>query len=435
MRGGEAHRRHLQQHSVQKSDVGCVVKASLPSPSPALALSTPLSPHSAHPAVCSMTSGAIQHGVPTNVMRCVCAWPQDVLRSIDVATPKSPRYTQPLWSTRMLPACGMMCEPATECEAQGVSQPASEHKAASQLFPGARPAPVPASPCPCLPAHVCVPVPDLPAPACPCPCPPVPPYLDITVNSALAVHIVERTQHIADDGRNHHLIQALQAETGRTRGGAWSGVADTHACRWWCEGYTDGWGPHPPREHTLGSLCVPAQCKASCLPVGRYSRPHICCKSHVLLCAACGSSLFPTHMLTHNSPMVGFSSQSWAQAPRRAPHLWMRVLDYVQHRTAADKGHDHPEVDSVHERGVQGKHVRVVVILHDLRLVHDFVQVILDALQVELLHRHDLAQLLAVRAVHRRGHPTPAIVQELVRVRGRRVLVMVHAGQVLSALL
>mmetsp|Transcript_44778 Transcript_44778/g.133747 ORF Transcript_44778/g.133747 Transcript_44778/m.133747 type:complete len:376 (+) Transcript_44778:99-1226(+) len=147
--------------------------------------------------------------------------------------------------------------------------------------------------------------------------------LDITVNSALAVHIVERTQHIADDGRNHHLIQAL----------------------------------------------------------------------------------------------------------------WMRVLDYVQHRTAADKGHDHPEVDSVHERGVQGKHVRVVVILHDLRLVHDFVQVILDALQVELLHRHDLAQLLAVRAVHRRGHPTPAIVQELVRVRGRRVLVMVHAGQVLSALL
>ena len=59
----------------------------------------------AHPWVCSMTSGAIQQGVPTKVLRALGWWPHDALRSMLAATPKSASSTVPSVSTRMLPAC------------------------------------------------------------------------------------------------------------------------------------------------------------------------------------------------------------------------------------------------------------------------------------------------------------------------------------------
>lgn len=57
-----------------------------------------------HPAVCSMTSGAIQQGVPTNVLRASCAAPQLPLRSRVADTPKSARRTLPSVSIKILPA-------------------------------------------------------------------------------------------------------------------------------------------------------------------------------------------------------------------------------------------------------------------------------------------------------------------------------------------
>ena len=59
---------------------------------------------STHPMVCSMTSGAIQQGVPTNVMRDLLSVPQEVPRSMVAETPKSASLTMPSVSTRMLPA-------------------------------------------------------------------------------------------------------------------------------------------------------------------------------------------------------------------------------------------------------------------------------------------------------------------------------------------
>ena len=59
----------------------------------------------AHPCVCSMTSGAIQQGVPTKVLRAICWLPQDPPRSMVAATPKSARSTCPSFSIKMLPAC------------------------------------------------------------------------------------------------------------------------------------------------------------------------------------------------------------------------------------------------------------------------------------------------------------------------------------------
>ena len=52
-----------------------------------------------------MTSGAIQQGVPTNVLRALGWWPHDALRSMLAATPKSASSTVPSVSTKMLPAC------------------------------------------------------------------------------------------------------------------------------------------------------------------------------------------------------------------------------------------------------------------------------------------------------------------------------------------
>lgn len=59
----------------------------------------------AYPCVCSMTSGAIQQGVPTNVFLATGWFPQDPPRSIVAATPKSANRTWPVLSMRMLPAC------------------------------------------------------------------------------------------------------------------------------------------------------------------------------------------------------------------------------------------------------------------------------------------------------------------------------------------
>lgn len=53
-----------------------------------------------------MTSGAIQQGVPTKVLR---PWgvpaPQEPLRSSEAETPKSASSTVPSVSIKMLPAC------------------------------------------------------------------------------------------------------------------------------------------------------------------------------------------------------------------------------------------------------------------------------------------------------------------------------------------
>lgn len=57
-----------------------------------------------HPCICSMTSGAIQQGVPTNVVRVTLSLPQDPPRSMVAATPKSPILTLPSLSIRMFPA-------------------------------------------------------------------------------------------------------------------------------------------------------------------------------------------------------------------------------------------------------------------------------------------------------------------------------------------
>ena len=59
----------------------------------------------AHPRACSMTSGAIQQGVPTKVLRACCWLPQEPPRSMVAVTPKSASSTCPLLSIRMLPAC------------------------------------------------------------------------------------------------------------------------------------------------------------------------------------------------------------------------------------------------------------------------------------------------------------------------------------------
>ncbi len=61
----------------------------------------------AHPWACSMTSGAIQQGVPTKVLRPPACWPQEPSRSIAAATPKSASSTVPSCPTRMLPACSL----------------------------------------------------------------------------------------------------------------------------------------------------------------------------------------------------------------------------------------------------------------------------------------------------------------------------------------
>ena len=58
-----------------------------------------------HPCVCSMTSGAIQQGVPTKVLRATGWFPQDPPRSMVAATPKSASNTWPVLSISMLPAC------------------------------------------------------------------------------------------------------------------------------------------------------------------------------------------------------------------------------------------------------------------------------------------------------------------------------------------
>ena len=52
-----------------------------------------------------MTSGAIQQGVPTNVLRATFLLPQDPPRSICAATPKSANSTCPSVLIRMFPAC------------------------------------------------------------------------------------------------------------------------------------------------------------------------------------------------------------------------------------------------------------------------------------------------------------------------------------------
>ena len=73
----------------------------------------------AHPVVCSITSGAIQQGVPTNVLRARFCAPHDPPRSMVAATPKSASITCPLASIRMLPACAphaaRHCRPAHPC--------------------------------------------------------------------------------------------------------------------------------------------------------------------------------------------------------------------------------------------------------------------------------------------------------------------------------
>ena len=69
----------------------------------------------AHPVVCSMTSGAIQQGVPTKVLRAMFWLPQEPPRSMVAATPKSASITCPLASIKMLPAC--------TCTAQHSSAP------------------------------------------------------------------------------------------------------------------------------------------------------------------------------------------------------------------------------------------------------------------------------------------------------------------------
>lgn len=53
---------------------------------------------------CSMTSGAIQQGVPTNVFRLILSFPHDPPRSIVAATPKSAKNTDPSELINILPA-------------------------------------------------------------------------------------------------------------------------------------------------------------------------------------------------------------------------------------------------------------------------------------------------------------------------------------------
>ena len=52
-----------------------------------------------------MTSGAIQHGVPTNVFLLILSFPHEPPRSIVAATPKSASNTDPSVSIRIFPAC------------------------------------------------------------------------------------------------------------------------------------------------------------------------------------------------------------------------------------------------------------------------------------------------------------------------------------------
>mmetsp|Transcript_30947 Transcript_30947/g.68539 ORF Transcript_30947/g.68539 Transcript_30947/m.68539 type:complete len:258 (+) Transcript_30947:2600-3373(+) len=68
-----------------------------------------------YPSVCSITSGAIQHGVPTKVILVALSWPQDPLRSKEAATPKSPSLTDPSLSTKMLPALISLWMPPCLC--------------------------------------------------------------------------------------------------------------------------------------------------------------------------------------------------------------------------------------------------------------------------------------------------------------------------------
>lgn len=129
----------------------------------------PVTLPSAHPCVCSMTSGAIQHGVPTKVMRATLSCPQDPVRSMDAATPKSPSHTWPSLSIKMLPACevhegsggpssGMRC---------GVLRRSRMHRAANET------------------------------------------NLDVTVDALLLVHILQSPENIPHDGCNQHLVKSL----------------------------------------------------------------------------------------------------------------------------------------------------------------------------------------------------------------------------------
>jgi hypothetical protein len=58
-----------------------------------------MSAEESYPVTCSITSGAIQHGVPTNVLCGFAPEPQDAAE-----TPKSPIFTAPLLSIKMFPA-------------------------------------------------------------------------------------------------------------------------------------------------------------------------------------------------------------------------------------------------------------------------------------------------------------------------------------------
>lgn len=43
----------------------------------------------------------------------------------------------------------------------------------------------------------------------------LPAHLDVAVDAALLVHILQRAQHIAHDGCNHHLVQPLHDTEGQ----------------------------------------------------------------------------------------------------------------------------------------------------------------------------------------------------------------------------
>lgn len=127
------------------------------------------------------------------------------LTSRVAATPKSASSTWPLLSSRMLPACVPVTARADQTMVGTAG--ASRWAGCCTAFPN-RVSMLLYSPQ----APPCAAAPHRPALfAGQPPVSPTPPHLDVAVDDALSVQVLQRLEHVLHDRGNHRLLQALQA--------------------------------------------------------------------------------------------------------------------------------------------------------------------------------------------------------------------------------
>lgn len=103
-------------------------------------------------------------------------------------------------------------------------------------------------------------------------------------------------------------------------------------------------------------------------------------------------------------------------------YLGVCVFHDVEHGATTDEGHDHPQVRPMYKRGVQWQHIGMMVVPHQLRLVHNLVQVGMHTLQVHLLDSDNFIHGLAVGLVHCGTDALATVLQQLIGFSPWRVL-------------